>query len=123
MSLCWFERTLDDDLVLVAAVLTTTEQSVQAPPCTRAHLGGSEAESGGDGVRPLPVLEHQPRVLCQRQVVAGGQVPQSERLTPSDVAPAPAAGCHSDDKLETEADTGGKKGFEAVFHNLRENNL
>lgn len=53
-------------------------------------LGGPEAEGGGRGVRPLPVLQHQPTVLSQGQVVAGGQVAQSEGLTPADVAAAPA---------------------------------
>lgn len=56
--------------------------------CT--NLRGSEAEGGGDSVGPLPVLQHQPPVLGQGQVVTGGQVPQSERLTPADVAPTPA---------------------------------
>lgn len=58
--------------------------------CVSANLRGSETEGCGDGVRPLSVLQHQPLVLSQGQVVTGGQVPQSEGLTPSDVAPAPA---------------------------------
>lgn len=55
-----------------------------------ADLGGPEAEGGGCGVGLLPVLQHQPTVLGQGQVVAGGQVAQSEGLTPADVAAAPA---------------------------------
>lgn len=59
-------------------------------PGTRPYLGGSEAEGGGVCVRALSVLEHQPPVLRQRQVVTRGQVSQAERLTPADVAAAPA---------------------------------
>lgn len=55
-----------------------------------ADLRGPEAEGGGCGVRQLPVLQHQPTVLSQGQVMAGGQVAQSEGLTPADVAAAPA---------------------------------
>lgn len=58
--------------------------------CACPNLRGSEAEGGGDGVGPLPVLQHQPPILRQGQVVTGGQVPQSEGLAPADVAPAPA---------------------------------
>lgn len=56
---------------------------------TGSYLGGSEAEGGGVCVRPFSVLEHQPSVLRQRQVVTRGQVSESERLPPADVAPAP----------------------------------
>lgn len=56
---------------------------------TCAYLGGSEAEGGGVCVRPFSILKHQPSVLRQRQVVTCGQVSESERLTPADVAPAP----------------------------------
>lgn len=56
---------------------------------TCPYLGGSEAEGGGVCVRPLSVLEHQPSVLRQGQVVTRGQVSESERLAPADVAPAP----------------------------------
>lgn len=59
-------------------------------PGTCPYLGGSEAEGGGVCVRALSVLEHQPPVLRQRQVVTRGQVSQAERLTPADVAAAPA---------------------------------
>lgn len=58
---------------------------MSACPCLRS----SEAEGGGDGVGPLLVLQHQPLVLSQGKVVTGGQVPQSEGLTPADVAPTP----------------------------------
>jgi len=57
----------------------------------RPNLRGSETVGGGDGVGPLPVLQHQPPIVRQGQVVTGGQVPQSEGLAPADVAPAPAA--------------------------------
>lgn len=57
---------------------------------TGPHLGDSKAEGGGVCVGPFPVLQHQASVFRQRQVVTRGQVPESERLTPADVAPAPA---------------------------------
>lgn len=53
-------------------------------------LRDSEAEGSGHGVGPLSILQHQPPVLSQRQVVTSGQVAQSERLAPTNVAPAPA---------------------------------
>lgn len=58
--------------------------------CLSDHLGGSEAEGGGRGVWSLSVLQHDASVLRQRQIVTGGQVTQAERLTPADVAAAPA---------------------------------
>ena len=64
--------------------------TLPAPVSVCPNLGGSEAEGGGDGVGALPVLQHQPPVLGEGQVVTGGQVPQSEGLSPADVAPAPA---------------------------------
>lgn len=66
--------------------------SVPLRRCARVcpDLRGSEAEGSCDGVGLVPVLQHQPSVLRQGQVVASGQVPQSEGLTPADVAPTPA---------------------------------
>lgn len=55
-------------------------------PCLR----GSKAEGCSDGVRPLTVLQHQPPVLGQGKVVTCGQVTQSKRLAPANVAPTPA---------------------------------
>lgn len=56
---------------------------------TCPYLGGSEAEGGSVCVRPFSVLDHQPSVLRQRQVVARGQVSEAESLTPANVAPTP----------------------------------
>lgn len=53
-------------------------------------LGGSEAEGCGRGVWSLSVLQHDASVLRQRQIVTGGQVTQTERLTPADVTATPA---------------------------------
>lgn len=58
--------------------------------CVRPDLGSSEAKGRGYGVGPLPILQHQPPVVAEGQVVTGGQVAQSEGLAPADVAPAPA---------------------------------
>lgn len=55
-------------------------------PCLRR----SETEGCCHGVRPLAILQHQPPVLGQSEVVTCGQVPQSKRLTPANVAAAPA---------------------------------
>ncbi|KAG7238576.1 hypothetical protein INR49_030849, partial [Caranx melampygus] len=55
-----------------------------------AGIGDSEAEGSGYGVGLVSILQHQPPVLGQCQVVTSGQVAQSERLAPADVAPTPA---------------------------------
>lgn len=55
-----------------------------------SYLRSSEAEGGGDSVRPLPVLQDQTPVLCQSQIMTRSEVTQPKGLPPADVAPTPA---------------------------------
>lgn len=55
-----------------------------------SYLTCSEAEGGGDCVRPLPVLQDQTPVLSQSQIMTRGEVTQPKGLPPADVASTPA---------------------------------
>lgn len=89
--------------------------------CMCPNLRGSEAEGGSDCVRPLPVLQHQPPVLGQGQVVTGGEVPESEGLTPADVAPTPAVKVTSTHYNETHTQI--YKDTKVAFHKLWKDNI
>lgn len=84
--------------------------------CLRPDLRGSEAEGGSDCVGPLSILQYQPPVLGQSQVVTGGQVPKSEGLTPANVAAAPAVEVTSTQSNESQTQT--YQGKKVDFHRL-----
>lgn len=61
----------------------------------KAYLGGPEAEGCGLDVGFLFVHQQQRFVFYETQVLPRGHVPQSERLTPADMTPAPPGHKHS----------------------------
>lgn len=54
-------------------------------------LGDAEAEGGGLGVGLAGIDHHQALVLGERQVPPSGNMPDTKRLAPAEVAPTPAA--------------------------------